>query len=163
MKIETSKGVLRLVNNNDAGLQKIIEDSEDWNNLSETKLYPENMPTEMTFTIEAEGKIIGEVVFSRIRWFNRKSEITIIIKKDFQGKGYGKESLKAAMDFAFNKMNLHRLEAEIYEFNKVSIKLMESLGFKKEGVLREAQFSNGKYWDIIRYGILRSEFNGLHS
>ena len=93
-----------------------------------------------------------------MRWFNRKSEITIIIKKDFQGKGYGKESLRAAMDFAFNKMNLHRLEAEVYEFNHVSIKLMESLGFKKEGVLREAQFSNGKYWDIIRYGILRNEF-----
>ncbi len=159
MIIKTSKSVLRLTKNKEPDLMKVIEDSEDWNNLSETKLYPENMPTEMTFSIEAEGETIGEIVFSRMRWFNRKSEITIIIKKDFRDKGYGKESLKAAMDFAFKKMNLHRLEAEVYEFNHASIKLMESLGFKKEGVLREAQFSNGRYWDIIRYGILRNEFN----
>lgn len=55
-------------------------------------------------------------------------------------------------------MNLHRLEAEVIETNSASIKLIEKFGFKKEGVLREAKFQNGKFIDIYRYGLLRSEY-----
>ena len=56
-------------------------------------------------------------------------------------------------------MNLYRIEAEVIAFNKVSVKMVEGLGFVKEGILREAKYSNGKYWDIYRYGILRSEYD----
>ncbi len=158
MVIKIEDLTIKFLKEEDEELTQLLENSDDIMNMSEVSYYPADMPTEMKFKIEKDGKVIGSIVFSRIRWFNRKSEISIILKKEFQGKGYGKKSLKAAMDFAFNKMNLHRLEAEVYEFNNVSIKLIESLGFKKEGILREAQYSKGKYWDIIRYGILRNEF-----
>ncbi len=158
MVIKIEDLTIKFLREEDEKLTGLLENSDDIMNMSEVSYYPPKMPTEMKFKIEKDGKVIGSIVFSRIRWFNRKSEISIILKKEFQGKGYGKKSLKAAMDFAFNKMNLHRLEAEVYEFNNVSIKLIESLGFKKEGILREAQYSKGKYWDIIRYGILRNEF-----
>ena len=55
-------------------------------------------------------------------------------------------------------MNLHRLEAEVVANNKVSINLIEKLGFKKEGTLREAKYSNGTYYDIYRFGLLRKEY-----
>lgn len=64
------------------------------------------------------------------------------------------------MELAFGTFNLYRLEAEVMEFNEPSIRLMESLGFKLEGRLREARYVDGKYWDILRYGILRREFEG---
>jgi len=150
--------LLKLTNKTDNDLQSITENSTDLENMSEIRMYPSNMPVEMLFRIEKDKKIIGEIKFTRIRWFNRKAELSIIIKKEYQQKGYGKKAMKQIMCFAFNKMNLHRLEAEIIEYNKVSIALIEKLGFKKEGTLRQAKYSQGKYWDIFRYGILRDEF-----
>lgn len=150
--------LLKLTNKTDSDLQSITENSADLENMSETRMYPSNMPVEMLFRIEKDKEVIGEIKFTRIRWFNRKAELSIIIKKEYQQKGYGKKAMKQIMNFAFNKMNLHRLEAEIIEYNKVSIALIEKLGFKKEGTLRQAKYSQGKYWDIFRYGILRNEF-----
>ncbi len=150
--------LLKLTNKTDTDLQSITENSTDLENMSETRIYPSNMPVEMLFRIEKDKEVIGEIKFTRIRWFNRKAELSIIIKKEYQQKGYGKKAMKQIMNFAFNKMNLHRLEAEIIEYNKVSIALIEKLGFKKEGTFRQAKYSQGKYWDIFRYGILKDEF-----
>jgi len=126
--------------------------------MSEVRLYPKNMPKEMAFRIEKDNELIGEIRFKIIKWFNRKAEISILIKEEFQNMGYGREALKAIIKHGFEKMNMHRLEAEVIAFNEVSIKLVEGLGFIREGVLREAKFSDGKYWDIYRYGLLREEY-----
>lgn len=64
--------------------------------------------------------------------------------------------------FGFEKMNLHRIEAEVIAFNERSIKMIEKLGFIKEGTLREGKYSDGKYWDIYRYGILKYEYESLY-
>ncbi|MGD8779843.1 MAG: GNAT family protein [Ignavibacteria bacterium] len=82
----------------------------------------------------------------------------MILKKEHQGKGYAKAILKKIIDFAFNRMNLHRLEAEVIETNKRSRKIIESLGFIFEGELREAKYQNGKYISVLRYGLLKYEF-----
>ncbi len=159
MIIKSDGIFLRLSDKNDRGLAELIDNSDDLVNMSETTTYPENMPTEIIFRIEKDGAVIGKITFSRIRWYNRKSEISIIIKHNFRGKGFGTEALMSAMHYAFDRMNLHRLEAEVYDFNEASIKLVEKLGFKKEGLLREAKYMDGKYYGIIRYGILKDEFN----
>lgn len=149
---------IKLTTPDDTEIKMLSEKSNDLVNMSETRLYPVNTPTEMVFRIENKNELIGEIKFSRMRWYNRKSELSILIKKEHQNKGYGTKALNAAMHYAFDKMNLHRLEAEVYDFNEASIKLVEKLGFKKEGVLREAKYLEGKYYDIIRYGILKREF-----
>ncbi len=158
MVIQSDNIELKLTDNQDSQLLQLIKGSPDLVNMSEVNTYPAKMPTEMSFRIEKEGELIGVVSLSRIRWYNRKSEISVLIKKDWQGKGFGKEALSGIADFAFNRMNLHRLEAEVIEFNEASLKLIEGLGFRKEGILREAKYFNGKYWDIIRYGLLKSEW-----
>ena len=66
------------------------------------------------------------------------------------------------MEYAFNKMNLHRLEAEAIEYNKASISMLEKFGFVLEGTLREAKYSDGKYWGVYRYGLLRQEYLKHH-
>ena len=116
------------------------------------------MPTEMIFRIEKESTLIGEVRLKNLRWFNRKAELSIIVHKEQQGQGYGKEVLEYLIDYAFNKMNLHRLEAEALEFNEASVMMLEKIGFHLEGRLREAKYHNDKYWDILRYGLLKSEY-----
>jgi len=158
--INSKNILLKLSNEEDEQLKELSSNSPDLVNMSEVRTYPAKMPAEIYFRIEKENELIGEVNLSRIRWYNRKCEISILIKKEWQGKGFGKEAMKEIINFAFNRMNLHRLEAEVIEFNEVSLKLIEGLGFKREGKLREAKYFNGKYWDIIRFGLLKNEWNG---
>ncbi len=142
----------------DEEIKKLIQTSEDINNMSETNLYPEGTPTELLFKITVNDNFIGYIKLSRIRWFNRKCELSIMIKREYQSKGYGSAALESIIKYAFEKMNLHRLEAEVIEFNTPSIKLVEKFGFVREGVLREAKFNDGKYYDIFRYGLLKTEW-----
>lgn len=158
MKLELNDFTIVQTTAEDAEVNTLISDSPDIENMSEVNLYPKGTPTELTYKIETNNKFIGYVKFTRIRWFNRKAEISVMISKENQGKGYGYKAMEALIKFAFNKMNLHRLEAEVIEFNDISIKLMEKLGFTKEGVLREAKYSDGKYRDIYRYGLLKKEW-----
>lgn len=136
----------------------LFEDVDDLFNMTETRLYPKGLPLEMSFQLKREDEVVGEIKFNRIRWFNRKAEISLVIKKEYQKKGYGSEALYSVLNYAFNKMNLHRLEAEVIEHNKASIKLIRKFNFVEEGRLREAKYSDGKYCDIIRYGLLKKEF-----
>ncbi|RMG33466.1 MAG: N-acetyltransferase, partial [Methanobacteriota archaeon] len=92
------------------------------------------------------------------RWYNRKAEITIYIIPTHQGKGIGKQALAGIMRYAFHSLNFYRLEAEVIEFNHRGIQLFQKFGFVEEGRLRSAKFYNGKYYDVIRFGLLRDEF-----
>ncbi|MCD6376499.1 MAG: GNAT family N-acetyltransferase [Caldisericaceae bacterium] len=130
----------------------------DWQNLSERNWYPANMPDKMSFTIEAENKIAGGVELVNIRWFNRKAEITIWMLPEFRGRGLALQALQKLIKFSFEQLNFHRLEAEIYEFNQAARNLFTKLGFELEGKLREAKFKDGKYYDILHFGLLKKEW-----
>lgn len=158
MILKSGQVVLKSSSSSDDELKELFQDPKILNNMTETRLYPEKTPTEMIFRIERDNKLIGELKFHSIRWFNRKAMLSVILIEEYQKKGIGTEALRTAIKFAFEKMNLHRLEAEVIEFNEPSKKLVEKLGFKLEGTLREAKYSCGKYWNIYRYGLLRKEY-----
>ncbi len=161
VEIKLDELKLTSLSSEDRSLENIGYDKEDLDQMSETRSYPSKMPEKISFKIEKENEIIGEVSFSRLRWFNRKAELSLILKKEHQEKGYAKKILKTIIDFAFNRMNLHRLEAEIIKTNERSLKLIESLGFVFEGELREAKYQNGKYVSVLRYSLLKHEFEKL--
>ncbi len=127
--------------------------------LTEKWTYPPGMPETMEFVIYDNEEIIGQVALKSIRWYNRKAELSLFIKPDFQGQGRGGKILEAMMEYAFGKLNLYRLEAEVLEYNEKALKMVEMLGFTPEGKLRQAKYHNGKYYDIFRYGILKHEFD----
>lgn len=127
--------------------------------LSESYTYPPGTSTTRTFIIKLEGNPIGFARLGSIRWINKKGSITIYLKEDYRGKGYGKEALRQIMDYGFLKLGFHRLEGEVYSYNIASVKLMERFGFQLEGRLREAKLYQGHYHDILTYGILRDEYS----
>ncbi len=159
MIIKTDNLVLKTVDQiSDSLKAKMVLDNEI-TSMTEVKLYPPNLPTEFTFEIINDENVIGELKLKSFRWFNRKAELSIFILKEFRNKGFGKEAISTIIKYAFEKLNLHRLEAEVIEYNEGSKKMVEGFGFILEGRLREAKYSNGKYYDILRYGLLKSEFN----
>lgn len=144
--------------NDDEKIKGISQDYEILKYLTERQLYSEKMPDTISFFVETEGNVIGEVALKYIKWYNRKAELSLFLTEKHQGKGFGTKVLTELMKFAFNTMNFFRLEAEVVEYNKKAIKLVEKTGFMLEGRLREAKYFDGKYYDIFRYGILKREF-----
>ncbi|WP_373232189.1 GNAT family N-acetyltransferase [Cohnella sp.] len=145
--------------------------------LSDIFLYPHTMEsTEAFIDANLEGSsdsrgfviadlaaeaYIGQVNLDSIDWKNRVGRIGIVIGSlDHMGYGYGTEAMKLLVAFAFREMNLNRLELEVYDFNERAYRCYISCGFKEEGRLREKQYKNGRYWDVIQMGILRSEWVG---
>ncbi|MFP4471261.1 MAG: GNAT family N-acetyltransferase [Bacteroidales bacterium] len=129
--------------------------------LTEKWTYPEGMPHALEFTIYHEDTLIGFAELKSIRWFNRRAEVGLFLDPQWQGRGMGFEAMQALVTHAFDHLNLHRLEAEVIEYNKPALRLVENLGFVNEGLLREARYYNGKYFNILSYGLLRREFAAL--
>ncbi|MEA2067156.1 MAG: GNAT family protein [Thermotogota bacterium] len=142
--------------NGDNELNELVNDRDILATMSEKRWYSLNLPERIDYRLEVEGKLVGSISLSSIRWFNHKAKISLFIKLSEQNKGYAKRSLKIIVDHCFNMLNFHRLEAEIVDYNEKSINLFESLGFKREGTMREAKYYEGKYHDIYMYGLLRN-------
>ena len=105
------------------------------------------------------NKAIG---FIRINCLTRISKDVwlrmIIGDKKAWGRGYASEALQSVLKWLFYELNIRRITLETYATNKRALKFFEKMGFKKEGVLREAHYADGKYYDIISYGLLKKEF-----
>lgn len=104
-----------------------------------------------------EGRIIGlahVATFSRPRR-RHAGEIGISVHEDWQGKGVGKELMRAIVDLSDNWLNLTRLELEVYADNEAAIRLYERFGFEVEGKLRRHAFRDGQFVDSIVMGRLR--------
>lgn len=86
----------------------------------------------------------------------------LFFKGESRGKGYAKQAVNIMLDYYFNQLRYHKANVYIYDFNEISQKFHQKLGFKKEGVLREVAYIDGKYIDAIYYGIISNEFNELH-
>jgi RimJ/RimL family protein N-acetyltransferase len=95
-----------------------------------------------------ENKRAGMVTLFNIDHRSQKAEIGVYISSEYQGKGYAKESLKLLVNFAFQELNMHKIFASILSFNTMSLKLFESVGFKREYTKREEAFTNGNFSDI---------------
>lgn len=97
---------------------------------------------------------IGNISLQNIDRTNKKAEVALIFgEKQFWNKGYATEALSLLIKIAKN-IKLHRLYFGTHAENIAMQKLGERLGFLKEGVLKDSQLKNGKYNDIVLYGLI---------
>ncbi|WP_036843046.1 GNAT family N-acetyltransferase [Pontibacillus marinus] len=106
-----------------------------------------------------EEQLLGYVELDGILWNQRNGWLSIAIGADHQGKGLGKEAMQLLLRFAFDELNLHRVQLTVFENNDRAIRLYESLGFTKEGAHREFLYRDGKNYDMFLYGLLRREWD----
>ncbi|WP_306534111.1 GNAT family N-acetyltransferase [Geobacter sp.] len=104
---------------------------------------------------------IGNIALQQIDFRNQCAEFAVLFgEKDYWGKGYSKEAARLIMKHGFDSLNLRRIYCGTFAENIAMQKLADFLGFKREGVRREAFFKDGKFVDIWEYGVLRDEFVG---
>jgi UDP-4-amino-4,6-dideoxy-N-acetyl-beta-L-altrosamine N-acetyltransferase len=112
------------------------------------------------FAIETtDGVHIGNTGLHDINWLHRNAELGIVIgEKQHWGKGYGSDATRVLLRFAFDEMNLHRIQLTVYEDNSRAIRAYEKCGFCQEGRLRDAIFRKGRYYDMLLMSILSDGF-----
>lgn len=106
-----------------------------------------------------EDTLIGNCGIHQVNWKDRVGVCGIMIgEKNYWGKGYGTEAMELLLYYAFNTLNLNRIELMAYDFNQRALKCYEKLGFIEEGLKRQAVFINGDYHDVIIMGLLSHEW-----
>ncbi|AFZ72853.1 GNAT family N-acetyltransferase [Natronobacterium gregoryi] len=108
--------------------------------------------------IAADGEPVGAIGLDPIERYRQWGEIGYWIAPDFHGHGYGSDALSTTIEYAFTQLGLHKLAARVYEFNEPSMELLESVGFRREGVHRKDAFVDGEYKDTYWYGLLEDEW-----
>lgn len=88
---------------------------------------------------------------------HNKGSLGYWLGKEYWNKGYCTEAAREIIKYGFAKLELHKIYATHLANNPASGKVMEKLGMKQEGVLRQHVQKWGKYYDLIYYGILRNE------
>lgn len=111
--------------------------------------------------IELENGItLGMVSLTGIDWITRIAHISYKINGEERNrmKGDTKNAIYIVAKYAFDEMGLHRIEGEVLEYNIWSIKLLKSIGYVEEGVRRSRILKNGKWCNLVCFGLLDSEF-----
>jgi [ribosomal protein S5]-alanine N-acetyltransferase len=110
------------------------------------------------FVDKETQKTIGRGGFHNWFFLHHRSELGYLISDvNFRQKGLMSEALKAIVNYGFDKMNLHRIEAFTGKDNIASMRLLEKNGFTKEAVLREHYFIDGAFVDSVVFSKLKHE------
>ncbi|MEE0772123.1 MAG: GNAT family protein [Anaerovoracaceae bacterium] len=130
-------------------------------------LYNKFSNERMDFTIVARetGKPVGRIYISRIDRHSDSLDITkfYIGEPSLWGKGIGREIMNELLEYCFTFLHMERVTLDYYTGNKRASTLYESLGFKSEGIARNATKKDGKYYDLHLMSMLRAEFFGEKS
>ncbi len=108
--------------------------------------------------LKENQKMIGTCGFTRIDEENGVAEIGYVLNPVYWGNGYATEAAKKMVDFAFNVLEVNRVEARFIFGNDASMSVMKKIGMKFEGYLREFQLVKGSYRTIGISSILKREY-----
>lgn len=137
---------------------KSMEDVELLINIM-TERYDKDLPTRWVIFHKEDKKVIGICGFYDYVPMYARAELGYALSRSYWGKGVGTEAAQAVVDFGFKNMNLNRIEATCDPENRPSSHILEKIGMKYEGILRQHIFKDGKYCDRKMYAMLRSDWS----
>ncbi len=133
------------------------EDVQQWVSFQRTN----SVDTVWALATKDDDRCIGHLGLYNIDYRVGKAEIGLAISKSHWGNGIGGKIYSGLIEYAFNQLRLHRVETYNLAINKKVIKIKENLGFKLEGVLRDFQYRDGNYLDVMIMTILENEWRAL--
>lgn len=134
-------------------LLKNKEEALDYIKMIQEKI-ESNEAINWAVTLKPDNKLLGVIGHYRIKWEHYRSEIGYMLLPEVHGKGIATEAINLLVDYGFNKMNMHSLEAVIDPENIASAKVLEKNGFVKEAHFLENEFFEGKFLDSVVYSKL---------
>ena len=113
---------------------------------------------QLAITLRDGGELIGNCGIRLAESGVQVADLGYEISPEYWGRGYATEAARAMLDFGFGTLGLHRIWAECVPENAASRRVMEKLGMRREGRLRQTQRYKGRWWDTLVYGILEDEW-----
>ncbi len=141
----------------DAALPRSSKSIKEW---LEKDLEKDN-PKLFNFAIRRieDQHLIGQMDLDIVSWTHGESFIGIGLgERESWGKGYGTDAMRIILKYAFSELNLQRVSLNVFEYNPRARRSYEKAGFMEEGRCREFLQRDGKRYDLIFMGILRSEW-----
>lgn len=142
--------------------EELYTNIDEANNYIEWNTYCENKNHNRWGIIrKADGVIMGTVGFHLWDRYNHIAEIGYDLAEEFWGEGYMSEAVEKCLEHGFDFLRLNRIQAYVAPENHSSIRVLEKLGFKKEGIYRDKHFFRGEYYDLYCYSLLKREWKRL--
>ena len=171
--------MLREFEQNDLGeMRKWITDPDSTRYLSDTFVVPQTWEQTETYLrgllngdVGGESLVVadrgtlgylGQVNLQSIDQLSRQGELALVIAQEHWGKGAGREALDLMLRHAFFHLNLNRVWLKVFPENVRAVRLYESAGFAREGLLRQDAFLEGRYRDALIMGMLREDYLRAH-
>ena len=123
-------------------------------------------PPEIVFAIDTleDGRHIGSLGLHHVQGAAHSTELGIMIgDKAYWDRGFGTDTIRTALRFAFEELNLNRVSLSVDADNGRGIACYRKCGFVEEGLLREHRYRAGQYRDTVLMAVLRAEWQGDHA
>lgn len=117
---------------------------------------PLGTPTGTTLAILRRGALIGAVGLV-VSTKDRHGELGYWLGARHRGEGYATEAARALVRWAFRRWKLRRVFAQVLAGNKASVRVLEKIGFLREGVRRKHIRKGGRWYDAHQFGLLRED------
>ena len=114
--------------------------------------------TDFAYAIMFDGNMVGRIGMHHINQHNKIGEIGYWLAKGMQGRGIVTSCCKALINYGFDELGLNRIVIKCAVGNERSRAIAEKLDFKREGILRQAEWVNGKFLDLYQFSLLREEW-----
>ena len=110
-------------------------------------------------TLSGQDVVVGAFALHHWNQYHRRAEAGYGLAHAYWGQGIGSEALRAILRFGFEQLNLNRIYARTIADNHESVRLLERLGFQREGTMRKHSWEDdGTFHDSAIYGLLGQEF-----
>lgn len=139
--------------------ESVAEEENYLENIMPKRWIEQNIPAGYGICLKGSNKVIGSVDFNH-RHADDVFEMGYLLHPDYWGQGIMSEAAHALLEVGFNLVGLHKIEIECYSYNKASQRVAEKLGFTLESKIRDRKGAQGKRCDLLRYGLLKSEWEG---
>ncbi|WP_416840735.1 GNAT family N-acetyltransferase [Haloferax sp. DFSO52] len=113
---------------------------------------------DINFLICYDGNPVGTIGLKPPDTITGAVEVGYIVAPTHWGEGYATDAVRAICGYAFDERRMNKVYAKAYETNQPSVRVLEKVGFTREGVLREEGFVDGEHVDVLRYGLLADEW-----
>lgn len=122
-------------------------------------LYPDSCARDYEIHLRS-GKLIGVAYLADLDTSHRRCMLGVTLgDRSEWGKGYGREVVQTLLQHSFETLGLHRVTSHAFGFNAAWHGLLQSMGFRQEGCLRDYLYRDGQYWNKAQYALLDHEFS----
>ena len=133
------------------------QNKSDTENFIETVVNQPGRKRDEVYSIWYKQEFAGLIGFKETDWINRKTELGYWLAERMQGKGIVTTCMEKLLRFAFQKLNMNRVQVKVAVNNSKSAAIPKKLGFKFEGIEREGERHKNRYLDLEVYSLLKSD------